>query len=216
MMTGRKQAVNRLPGIIEDDSRGRMSLDIFDRLLRDRIIFLGGSMTVVREGSAMISDLEANILVSQLLYLDSQDPEKDIHLYINSPGGSVTATLAIYDTMQYIKSDVSTICVGQAASGAAVLLAAGAKGKRFALPHSRIMLHQPMGEVGGQAVDIERHSREINRLKEALNRIISHHTGQKIEAIGRDTDRDFFLSPEEAKDYGIIDRIIENVDKKAK
>jgi ATP-dependent Clp protease, protease subunit len=210
----RKPVVNRLPGIIEDDSRGRLSLDIFDRLLRDRIIFLGGSMTVIREGSAMISDLEANILVSQLLYLDSQDPEKDIHLYVNSPGGSVTATLAIYDTMQYIKADVSTICVGQAASGAAVLLAAGAKGKRFALPHSRIMLHQPLGEVGGQAVDIERHAKEIIRLKDALNEIISRHTGQKVEAIGRDTDRDFFLSPEEAKDYGIIDSIIENIKKK--
>ncbi len=213
---GRKPISNRLPGIIEDDGRGRLSLDIFDRLLRDRIIFLGGSMTVVREGSAMISDLEANILVSQLLYLDSQDPGKDIHLYVNSPGGSVTATLAIYDTMQYIKADVSTICIGQAASGAAVLLAAGAKGKRFALPHSRIMLHQPLGEVGGQAVDIERHAREIIRLKDALNEIISRHTGQKIEAIGRDTDRDFFLSPDEAKNYGIIDNIIENTGKKDK
>ncbi len=212
----RKPAQNRLPGVIEDDGRGRMSLDIFDRLLRDRIIFLGGSMSVVREGSAMISDLEANILVSQLLYLDSQDPDKDIHLYINSPGGAVTATLAIYDTMQYIKSDVSTICIGQAASGAAVLLAAGAKGKRFALPHSRIMMHQPMGEVGGQAVDIELHAREIVRLKTALNEIISHHTGQKVEAILKDTDRDFFLDPKEAKDYGIIDKIIENADKKLK
>jgi ATP-dependent Clp protease, protease subunit len=212
----RKPTSDRLPGVIEDDGRGRMSLDIFDRLLRDRIIFLGGSMTVTREGSAMISDLEANILVSQLLYLDSQDPEKDIHLYINSPGGSVTATLAIYDTMQYIKADVSTICVGQAASGAAVLLSAGSKGKRFALPHSRIMLHQPMGEVGGQAVDIERHAKEIIRLKDALNEIISRHTGQKIEAIGRDTDRDFFLAPEEAKEYGIIDNIIENAEKKLK
>lgn len=212
----RKPEQNRLPGVIEDDGRGRMSLDIFDRLLRDRIIFLGGSMSVVREGSAMISDLEANILVSQLLYLDSQDPDKDIHLYINSPGGAVTATLAIYDTMQYIKSDVSTICIGQAASGAAVLLAAGAKGKRFALPHSRIMMHQPMGEVGGQAVDIELHAREIVRLKTALNEIISRHTGQKVEAILKDTDRDFFLDPREAKDYGIIDKIIENADKKLK
>lgn len=206
----RKFTESRLPGVIEDDGRGRLSLDIFDRLLRDRIIFLGGSMAVVRGGSAVISDLEANILVSQLLYLDSQDSEKDIHLYINSPGGSVTATLAIYDTMQYIKADVSTICVGQAASGAAVLLASGAKGKRFALPHSRIMLHQPLGEVGGQAVDIERHAKEIIRLKDSLNEIISLHTGQKIEAIGKDTDRDFFLSPDEAKDYGIIDSIIEN------
>ncbi len=212
----RKAPSSRLPGIIEDDSRGRISLDIFDRLLRDRIIFLGGSMSVMREGSAMISDLEANILVSQFLYLDAQDSEKDIHLYINSPGGSVTATLAIYDTMQYIKADVSTICVGQAASGAAVLLAAGAKGKRFSLPHSRIMMHQPMGEVGGQAVDIERHAREIIRLKDALNEIISRHTGQKVDVICRDTDRDFFMDPVEAKKYGVIDKIIENINKKTK
>jgi len=209
-----KMTVNRLPGIIEEDSRGRISIDIFDRLLRDRIIFLGGSMTVVREGSALISDLEANILVSQLLYLDSKDSEKDIHLYVNSPGGSVTATLAIYDTMQYIKADVSTICVGQAASGAAVLLAAGTKGKRFALPHSRIMLHQPLGEVGGQAVDIDIQAREIMRLRQSLNQILSKHTGQKIETLIKDADRDFFLSPEEAKKYGLIDAIVENAGRK--
>jgi len=209
-----KMTVNRLPGIIEEDSRGRISIDIFDRLLRDRIIFLGGSMTVVREGSALISDLEANILVSQLLYLDSKDSEKDIHLYVNSPGGSVTATLAIYDTMQYIKADVSTICVGQAASGAAVLLAAGTKGKRFALPHSRIMLHQPLGEVGGQAVDIDIQAREIMRLRQSLNQILSKHTGQKIETLIKDADRDFFLSPEEAKKYGLIDTIVENAGRK--
>jgi ATP-dependent Clp protease protease subunit len=200
--------VNRLPGVVVEDSRGRMSLDIFDRLLRDRIVFLGGSMAVVRGGSAIISDLEANILISQLLYLDSQDPDKDIHLYVNSPGGSVTATLAIYDTIQYIKADVRTICVGQAASGGALLLASGAKGKRMALPHARILLHQPMGEAGGQASDIDIQAKEILRLKEELQQIIAKHTGQPVDAIARDTDRDFFMSAEQAKKYGIIDEII--------
>ncbi len=199
---------NRLPGVMEDDSKGRIILDIFDRLLRDRIIFLGGSMTVVRGGSAIISDLEANILISQLLYLDSQDPDKDIHLYINSPGGSVTATLAIYDTLQYIKADVRTICVGQAASGGALLLAAGTKGKRMALPHARVLIHQPVGEVGGQASDIDIQAKEILRLKEELSQIFAGHTGQPIEKIRKDSDRDFFMSAEEAKKYGIIDEII--------
>ncbi len=200
--------VNRLPGVVVEDSRGRMSLDIFDRLLRDRIVFLGGSMAVVRGGSAIISDLEANILISQLLYLDSQDPDKDIHLYVNSPGGSVTATLAIYDTIQYIKADVRTICVGQAASGGALLLASGAKGKRMALPHARILLHQPMGEAGGQASDIDIQAKEILRLKEELQQIIAKHTGQPVDVIGRDTDRDFFMSAEQAKKYGVVDEII--------
>ncbi len=204
----REMEVNRLPGVVEEDSRGRMSLDIFDRLLRDRIIFLGGSMTVVRGGSAIISDLEANILISQLLYLDSQDPDRDIHLYVNSPGGSVTATLAIYDTIQYIKADVRTICVGQAASGGALLLASGTKGKRMALPHARVLLHQPMGEVGGQASDIEIQAKEILRLKEELKQIFAKHTGQPLDVIGKDTDRDFFMSAEDAKKYGIIDEII--------
>ena len=199
---------NRLPGVVEEDSRGRMSLDIFDRLLRDRIIFLGGSMTVVRGGSAIISDLEANILISQLLYLDSQDPDRDIHLYVNSPGGSVTATLAIYDTIQYIKADVCTICIGQAASGGALLLASGTKGKRMALPHARVLLHQPMGEVGGQASDIEIQAKEILRLKEELKQIFAKHTGQPLDVISKDTDRDFFMSAEDAKKYGIIDEII--------
>ncbi len=199
---------NRLPGVMEEDSRGRMTFDIFDRLLRDRIIFLGGSMTVVRGGSAIISDLEANILISQLLYLDSQDPDKDIYLYVNSPGGSVTATLAIYDTMQYIKADISTICVGQAASGAALLLAAGAKGKRLALPHTRVLIHQPVGEVGGQASDIDIQAKEILRLKEELSQMLAEHTGQPVDVIRKDTDRDFFMSAEEAKKYGIVDQII--------
>ncbi len=199
---------NRLPGVIEEDSRGRITVDIFDRLLRDRIIFLGGSMTVVRGGSAVISDLEANILISQLLYLDSRDPDKDIDLYVNSPGGSVTATLAIYDTMQHIKADVRTICVGQAASGGALLLAAGAKGKRLALPHARVLIHQPMGEVGGQASDIDLQAKEILRLKEELNQIFAKHTSQPIDVIKKDTDRDFFMSAEEAKKYGIVDEII--------
>ena len=199
---------NRLPGVMEEDSRGRMTFDIFDRLLRDRIIFLGGSMTVVRGGSAIISDLEANILISQLLYLDSRDPDKDIYLYVNSPGGSVTATLAIYDTMQYIKADISTICVGQAASGAALLLAAGAKGKRLALPHARVLIHQPVGEIGGQASDIDIQAKEINRLKEELSQMLAEHTGKPIDVIRKDTDRDFFMSAEEAKKYGIVDKII--------
>jgi ATP-dependent Clp protease protease subunit len=205
---GGKMDWNRLPGVMEEDSRGRMTLDIFDRLLRDRIIFLGGSMTVVRGGSAVISDLEANILISQLLYLDSRDPDKDIDLYINSPGGSVTATLAIYDTMQHIKADVRTICIGQAASGGALLLAAGAKGKRMALPHARVLIHQPMGEVGGQASDIDLQAKEILRLKEELNQILAKHTGQPMDVIKKGTDRDFFMSAEEAKKYGIVDEII--------
>ena len=199
---------NRLPGVIEEDSRGRMSLDIFDRLLKDRIIFLGGSMTVVRGGSAIISDLEANILISQLLYLDSRDPDKDIHLYINSPGGSVTATLAIYDTIQYIKADVRTICVGQAASGGALLLASGTKGKRMSLPHARILIHQPLGEAGGQASDIDIQAKEILRLKDELAEILAKHTGKSKEVISKNSDRDFFMSAEEAKKYGIIDEII--------
>lgn len=199
---------NRLPGIIEEDSKGRMSLDIFDRLLKDRIIFLGGSMTVVREGSAIISDLEANILISQLLYLDSRDPDKDIHLYINSPGGSVTATLAIYDTIQYIKADVRTICVGQAASGGALLLASGTKGKRMSLPHARILIHQPLGEVGGQASDIDIQAKEILRLKDELAEILAKHTGKPKDVISKNSDRDFFMSAEEAKKYGIVDEII--------
>lgn len=199
---------NRLPGIVEDDGRGRIHYDIFDRLLKERIIFLGASMAVVRGGSAVISDLEANILISQLLYLESNDAKKDIYLYINSPGGSVTATLAIYDTMQYIKPDVSTICVGQAASGGALLLAAGAKGKRLALPHTRVLIHQPLGGVEGQATDIDIQAKEIMRLKQELNEIFAKHTGQSLEKIRQDTERDFFMSAEQAKEYGLVDEII--------
>lgn len=199
---------NRLPGIVEDDGRGRVHYDIFDRLLKDRIIFLGGSMSVVRGGSAVISDLEANILISQLLYLASEDEKKDIDLYINSPGGSVTATLAIYDTMQYIKPDVKTICLGQAASGGALLLAAGAKGKRLVLPSARVLIHQPMGGAEGQASDIDIQAKEILRLRQELNKILARHTGQPIKKIQKDVDRDFFMSSEEAKQYGIVDEII--------
>ncbi len=198
-----------MPGIVEEDGRGKTFYSIFDRLLQDRIVFLGGSMTVVQEGSAVISDLEANILVSQLLYLESRDPDKDIKLYVNSPGGSVTATLAIYDTIQYIKAPVSTICVGQAASGGALILAAGAKGKRLALPHARFLIHQPIGGVGGQASDIDIQAKEILRLREELNQIFAKHTGQKIERLRKDTERDYYMTAEEAREYGLVDKIIE-------
>ncbi len=201
--------LNRLPGVIEDDHHGRIMYNIFDRLLRDRIIFLGGSMAVVRGGSAVISDLEANILISQLLYLDSEDPDKVIHLYVNSPGGSVTATLAIYDTMQHIKADVSTICVGQAASGGALILAAGAKGKRYALPHARVLIHQPMGGVEGQATDIDIQAKEIMRLRQELSEILSEHTGQPVDKVKQDSERDFFMSAVQAKEYGMVDEISE-------
>lgn len=199
---------NRLPGVVEDDGRGRVHYDIFDRLLKERIIFLGGSMAVVQAGSAIISDLEANILISTLLYLESVDEKKDIYLYVNSPGGSVTATLAIYDTMQYIKPDVATICVGQAASGGALLLAAGAKGKRMSLPQARILIHQPLGGAEGQATDIDIQAKEILRLKKSVAEILAKHTGQDFEKIQKDTERDYFMSAEEAKKYGIIDKII--------
>ncbi len=187
-----------IPIVVEQTERGERAYDIYSRLLKDRIIFLG----------TPIDDNVANLVVAQLLFLEAEDPEKDIYLYINSPGGSITAGLAIYDTMQYVKPDVSTICVGQAASMAAVLLAAGAKGKRFALPHSRIMIHQPMGGIQGQAKEIEIHAREILKLKETLEQILAKHTGQPIERIKEDTDRDYFMSPEEAKEYGIVDQVI--------
>lgn len=188
-----------IPIVIEQTSRGERSFDIYSRLLKDRIIFLGTE----------IDDHVANVVMAQLLHLESEDPEKDIHLYINSPGGIVTSTLAIYDTMQYVKADVSTICIGQAASGAALLLAAGAKGKRFALPHSRVLLHQPAGGASGQAVDIDIHAREILRLRDLLDEILAYHTGQSLEKIRADTDRDFIMTAYEAKDYGIIDAVIE-------
>jgi ATP-dependent Clp protease, proteolytic subunit ClpP len=184
--------------VIEQTNRGERAYDIYSRLLKDRIIFIG----------TPIDDDVANLVVAQLLFLAAEDPEKDIHLYINSPGGSVTAGLAIYDTMQYIKPDVSTICVGMAASMGALLLAAGAKGKRFALPNSEIMIHQPLGGVRGQASDIKIHADWILRTKERLNRILAERTGQPLEKIERDTDRDHFMSAEEAKEYGIIDAVI--------
>ena len=187
-----------IPIVIEQSSRGERAFDIYSRLLRDRIIFLGTAVT----------DDVANVIIAQMLFLESEDPDKDIHFYINSPGGLVTAGLAIYDTMQYIKPDVSTLCMGQAASMAAVLLAAGVKGKRFALPHVRIMLHQPMGGFQGQATDVEIQAREILRLREELNQILTNHTGNTMEQIQRDTDRDFYLSGAQAKDYGMVDEVI--------
>jgi len=185
--------------VIEQTGRGERAYDIYSRLLKDRIIFLGD----------VIEDHIANLVVAQMLFLESEDPDKDINLYINSPGGSVTAGLGIYDTMQYIKCPISTICVGQAASMAAVLLAAGTKGKRIALPNSRVMLHQPLGGVQGQATDIEIHAKEIKKIRDRLNEIIAKHTNQDIEKVARDTDRDFFMSAEEALSYGIVDKVIE-------
>ncbi len=187
-----------VPIVVEQTSRGERSFDIYSRLLKERIIFLGTE----------IEDTIANLVMAQLLHLESEDPEKDIHLYINSPGGVVTSTLAIYDTMQYIKPDVSTICIGQAASGAAILLAAGAPKKRFALPHARVLIHQPTGGAQGQAIDIEIHAKEILRIREVLDEILAKHTGQPLERIGSDTDRDFIMTAPEAMEYGIIDEVI--------
>jgi ATP-dependent Clp protease protease subunit len=187
-----------IPIVIEQTGRGERAYDIYSRLLKDRIVMLG----------APIDDHIANLIIAQLLFLEAEDPEKDIYLYINSPGGVVTAGLAIYDTMQYIKPDVVTICIGEASSMGAVLLSAGAKGKRFALPHARIMIHQPMGGFQGQATDIEIHAKEILRLKRILNEILAKHTGQPIKKIEKDTERDFFMSAEEAKEYGIIDKVL--------
>jgi ATP-dependent Clp protease protease subunit len=191
--------MNLVPMVVEQTNRGERAYDIFSRLLKDRIIFIGSP----------IDDSVANLVIAQLLFLESEDPEKDINIYINSPGGAVYAGMAIYDTMQYIKPDVSTICVGLAASMGAVLMTAGTKGKRFSLPNSRIMVHQPLGGAQGQAVDIEIHAREILRIRERLNEILSHHTGKPVEQIARDTDRDYFMSPEEAKEYGLIDGVLE-------
>jgi ATP-dependent Clp protease protease subunit len=191
---------NLIPIVIEQTGRGERAYDIFSRLLRDRIIILG----------MPIGDDLANLIVAQLLFLESEDAEKDIYMYINSPGGSVTAGLAIYDTMQYIKPEVSTLCVGQAASMAAWLLAAGAKGKRFALPHARIMIHQPLGGVQGQATDIDIQAREIIRLREQMNNILVKHTGQSLKKIEKDTDRDLFLTGKQAVEYGLVDEVIAN------
>ncbi|MBW2451300.1 MAG: ATP-dependent Clp endopeptidase proteolytic subunit ClpP [Deltaproteobacteria bacterium] len=184
-----------IPMVVEQTGRGERAYDIYSRLLKDRIIFLGGG----------IDDYLANLVIAQLLFLESEDPEKDIHLYINSPGGVVTAGLAIYDTMCYLKAPVSTICVGQAASMGAILLAAGNAGKRYALPHARIMIHQPLGGFQGQASDISIHAQEILRMREVLNEILANHTGQDIKRIAEDTERDFFMGSDAAKDYGIID-----------
>ena len=187
-----------VPVVIEQSSRGERSFDIFSRLLRERIIFLGTG----------IDDMVANLVVAQLLLLDSENPEKDIMLYINSPGGSVTAGFAIYDTMQHIRADVSTICLGQAASMGAFLLAAGTKGKRMALPHSRVLIHQPLGGAQGQATDIEIQAAEIIRIKKSLNEILSANTGQTLKKIEKDTDRDYIMTPQEALEYGMIDKVI--------
>jgi ATP-dependent Clp protease, protease subunit len=197
-MATRRRPMGLVPMVVEQTPRGERAFDIFSRLLKERIIFL----------PTYIEDEIANLVIAQMLFLEAEDPDKDIALYINSPGGSVTAGMAIYDTMQYIKPDVSTICMGQAASMGALLLAAGAKNKRFALPHARIMIHQPLGGVQGQATDIDIQAREILRMREELNRILLHHTGQTMEKIQRDTDRDFFMTAEQAKEYKIVDEVI--------
>ena len=190
--------MNYVPIVVEQSNRGERSYDIYFRLLKDRIVFVTGE----------IDDTMANLVIAQLLFLESEDPDKDIHLYINSPGGSVSAGLAIYDTMQYIKPDVSTICMGMAASMASVLLAAGAPGKRFALPYSRVMIHQPLGGVQGQASEIEITAREILRLRDEMNGILASHTGQTKEKIAQDTDRDNYMSSQQAKEYGLIDEVV--------
>ena len=193
-----------IPIVIEQTGRSERAYDIYSRLLKDRIIFVGTA----------IDDNVANTVIAQLLFLQTDDPDKDIHLYINSPGGIVSSGLAIYDTMQYVKSDIATYCIGQAASMGALLLAAGTKGKRFALPNARVMIHQPMGGFQGQATDVEIHAREILRIKDTLNSIFSYHTGQPLEKIQADTDRDFFMSGDEAKEYGIVDEVIRSMKKK--
>jgi ATP-dependent Clp protease protease subunit len=192
------RALNLVPMVVEQTARGERAYDIYSRLLKERVIFLVGP----------VEDYMANLIVAQLLFLESENPEKDIALYINSPGGSVSAGMSIYDTMQFIKPDISTICVGQAASMGAVLLAGGAKGKRFCLPHSRVMIHQPLGGFQGQATDIDIHAREVLQVRDRLNRILSNHTGQTIEKIALDTDRDNFMSGESAVAYGLIDRVL--------
>jgi len=197
--------LNLVPMVVEQTSRGERAYDIYSRLLKERVIFLVGP----------IDDNVANVIVAQLLFLEAENPEKDISLYINSPGGIVTAGMAIYDTMQFIKPDVSTICVGQAASMGSLLLAAGAKGKRYALPHSRVMIHQPLGGFQGQASDIDIHAREILFLRDRLNGILAEHTGQSIETIATDTDRDNFKSSEQAREYGLIDEVLQQRPKDA-
>jgi ATP-dependent Clp protease protease subunit len=195
--------VSLIPIVIEQTGRTERAYDIYSRLLKDRIIFVGTG----------IDDIVANTVIAQLLFLQTEDPDKDIHLYVNSPGGIVSSGLAIYDTMQYVKPDIGTYCIGQAASMGALLLAAGTRGKRFALPHARIMIHQPMGGFQGQATDVEIHAREILRTKDILNEILARHTGQPFDKVRADTDRDFFMSGEEAKDYGIVDEVIQGMKK---
>lgn len=190
--------LNLVPIVVEQTSRGERSYDIYSRLLKERVVFMVGP----------VEDYSANLIVAQLLFLEAENPDKDIHFYINSPGGSISSGLAIYDTMQFIKPDVSTMCIGQAASMGAVLLAGGAAGKRYSLPHSRVMLHQPLGGFQGQASDFDIHAREILLARERLNRILADHTGQKLDKIQHDTDRDNFMSAEEAKDYGLIDQVM--------
>ncbi len=187
-----------VPIVVEQTPRGERSYDIYSRLLKDRIIFLG----------TQINDVTANTIIAQLLFLEATDPDKDIYIYINSPGGSVSSTIAIYDTIQYIRSDVSTICIGMAASGAALILASGAKGKRFALPNSRIMVHQPLGGAQGQVTDIEIQTRELKRIKDTINKILTHHTGQEFGKVEKDTDRDFYMTAQESKEYGLVDEVI--------
>ncbi|MBV60408.1 MAG: ATP-dependent Clp endopeptidase, proteolytic subunit ClpP [Nevskiales bacterium] len=194
-----ERALNLVPMVIEQTPRGERSFDIYSRLLKERVVFVVGP----------IDDHMANLIVAQLLFLESENPDKDINLYINSPGGSVTAGLSIYDTMEFIKPDVATMCIGQAASMGAVLLAGGTQGKRFALPHSRVMIHQPLGGFQGQATDIEIHAKEILFIRERLNEILARHTGQPLDKISKDTDRDFFLSGEGAKEYGLIDEVLD-------
>jgi ATP-dependent Clp protease protease subunit len=189
-----------IPIVVEQTPRGERSYDIYSRLLKDRIIFLGTE----------IDDATANTIIAQLLFLEAIDPDKDIYIYINSPGGSVSSTIAIYDTIQYIRSDVSTICIGMAASGAALILASGAKGKRFVLPNSRIMVHQPLGGARGQVTDIEIQTRELKRIKDTINKILTHHTGQKFEKVEKDTDRDFYMTAQESKEYGLVDEVIKS------
>jgi len=189
-----------VPIVVEQTPRGERSYDIYSRLLKDRIIFLG----------TQIDDTTANTIIAQLLFLEANDPDKDIYIYINSPGGSVSSTIAIYDTIQYIKADVSTICIGMAASGAALILASGTKGKRFVLPNSRIMVHQPLGGAQGQVTDIEIQTRELKRIKDTINKIITHHTGQKFEKVEKDTDRDFYMTAQESKEYGLVDDVIKS------
>jgi len=192
-------SLNLVPMVVEQTARGERAYDIYSRLLKDRLVFIVGP----------VEDHMANLVVAQLLFLESENPNKDIHLYINSPGGVVSAGLSIYDTMQFINCDVSTICVGQAASMGALLLAGGAAGKRFCLPHSRVMIHQPLGGFQGQASDIDIHAREVLKIREHLNELLARHTGQKVEKVARDTDRDNFMGPEQAREYGLIDQVLD-------